>query len=465
VKTTPRVVAYLRISKDVAATELGVERQRKAVERLATSRGWTDVRYIKDNDLSAFDSKVVRPGYEELLHLVATGQVDVVAAYSLERITRSIVSSAPFLTAAKDNGVMISLVNGGDIDCSSPAGMFFATVLAGQAAMESQMISLRTRAKHAEVAAAGRPNGGRRCFGYTGDGMEVVPEEAEAIRVGADDLIAGRVGTGGLAARWNAAGLVATTGKPWDRTSVRKLLQRPRLVGVRVHRGQRYPAAWPPILDDDTFAAMQAELADPERLKHRRGSRRILQGSGVYVCGRCGGPMKAYMKHEARRADGTRPDPRRHYRCEACTMSRQAEAVDAWVDAFIVAALQRDDVRALLMPAAEERAEAAEELEPLLAKRRTMTRAMADGLVDPEEAVAVLAELKAAIERATVAAPSARQGELAPPSPEAVEVWWAHELDATTRSRIIEKVAVVKVLPRRESPDVPADVLPRGAKR
>ena len=456
-KTSPRVVAYLRISKDVAATELGVERQRKAVAALAKSRGWSDVRYVTDNDVSAYDARAERPGYDEVLALVSSGQVDVVAAYSLERITRSIVSSAPFLTAASDNGVMISLVNGGDIDCSSPAGMFFATVLAGQAAMESQMISLRTRAKHAEIAAAGGSNGGRRCFGYTDDGMDIVPAEAAAIRAAADDLIAGRVSMGGIAQRWNDSGLLSTAGRPWDRTAVRKLLGRPRLEGVRVHLGDRYPAAWPSVLDADTFAALQAELADPGRLKYAASARRILQGSGVYVCGRCGGPMKAYNKHETRRADGRRPDPVRHYRCSDCNMSRPAVPVDEWVDAFIVAALQRDDVRAMLTPG-EPKPAAVEDLEPLLAKRRTMTRALADGLVDADEALATLADLKRRIE-ATAPAPTSRgRGSLAPPGPEEVAAWYRSQLDPATRGRIVEAMATVKVMPRRESPDVPAVV-------
>src|SRR5437773_1673004 len=67
-KTSIRAVTYTRISKDKAGGEHGVANQQKALERHAAACGWTVVRWLSDNDLSASNG-LHRPGYDEALRI------------------------------------------------------------------------------------------------------------------------------------------------------------------------------------------------------------------------------------------------------------------------------------------------------------------------------------------------------------------------------------------------------------
>lgn len=48
-----RAVVYVRISRDATGEGLGVERQRRDCAALSTTRGWTVIDTITENDISA----------------------------------------------------------------------------------------------------------------------------------------------------------------------------------------------------------------------------------------------------------------------------------------------------------------------------------------------------------------------------------------------------------------------------
>ena len=68
-KTSTKAVTYTRISKDRAGDEHGVANQQAELDRHAGERGWTVIRRVSDNDLSASNGKH-RPGFDEVMALV-----------------------------------------------------------------------------------------------------------------------------------------------------------------------------------------------------------------------------------------------------------------------------------------------------------------------------------------------------------------------------------------------------------
>src|SRR5690606_27818675 len=82
-----QAVIYVRISRDVDMTGLGVERQRRDCAELVERLGWTLVETYEDNDRSAYSGKP-RPGYEAMTERLRRGDIGAVVAWHPDRLTR-----------------------------------------------------------------------------------------------------------------------------------------------------------------------------------------------------------------------------------------------------------------------------------------------------------------------------------------------------------------------------------------
>ena len=82
----------------------------------------------------------------------------------------------------------------GSLRLDNDADVTMARVMVAIANKASRDISRRVKRKMDELAAAGRPSGGRRAFGYEKDGMTLRPDEAAIISELAM-IIASMVGT------------------------------------------------------------------------------------------------------------------------------------------------------------------------------------------------------------------------------------------------------------------------------
>jgi len=325
-----------------------VTRQREDCLKRCAERGWDVVAVESDNDISATTGKR-RPGFEAVLRAVEAGQAEVIVAWAVDRLQRSRRDEARLYEACQRHGVMLSLVKGSDLDFSSAAGRYVADALGSVARMETEMKSERQQRAQLQKAQAGKPSGGRRAFGYDDDGVTVRPREADAIRKGYDDVLAG-VPLSQIARNWNSQGFTtgqtrrgAHAGEPstWRRDSVRVVLTNPRNVGERWYKGElAAEAVWPPIVDEATFRAATAGLADPSRMTGATGAKALL--TGLALCGVCGATVHA---------GGGRGTHVRTYRCSGSTghVARRGEPVDQYIEAIVLARLGRDDARGLLV--------------------------------------------------------------------------------------------------------------------
>lgn len=359
-----RATVYLRLSQDRNGDGLGVERQREDCVRLIEQRGWTLAREpFVDNDRSAARGKV-RPEFLAMLQAIRRGEVDAVVAWALDRLARNARDRLALIEACQDAKVMIALVRGNDIDCTTANGRLVAGVLGEFAQHEIDQKSDRQRRASRQAAEHGRWIGGRKPFGFHADGVTVLEHEAAAIRDGYAALLAG-VPLRGIADEWNARGL--TTGQapwkhehrgersPWRPDSVRRVLTNPRYCGIRAYRGEEYsPASWPAIVSEETFRAAGRLLRDPSRRAGGAGmpGRQFL--TGIALCGADG--------CEATVHGGGASHRRPVYRCSAGAtravdgppvpgphVNRLAGPVDEWIGWLVIERLSRSDARELLV--------------------------------------------------------------------------------------------------------------------
>jgi site-specific DNA recombinase len=347
--TATRCAIYTRISQDTNGERLGVTRQLDDCLALAANLAWEVVAHFDDNDASAYLGRH-REGFESLLDAMKNGQVDALICWHTDRLYRSLKDLARLIEVAMAARVQIRTVNSGDLDLSTSTGRMMATILGGVAVQEAEHKGERQRAANAQKAAAGRWQTANRTFGYSMTGEPLEPE-ATAFRTAVADVLTGK-SIRAVAAEWNAAGLKTTLagttqkrhGKEhlvtgtWNSPRVRRLLVNPRYAGLKVHRGKVVGKGdWTALIDEDTHRGLVAYLSDPARITCTSFVRKYL-GSGVYVCGRCGGPMRAAFPGGKGAA--------RTYECKTHQhVVRRGEPLDEYVERLVLGYLSEPETR------------------------------------------------------------------------------------------------------------------------
>lgn len=322
---------YTRLSRD-REDQTSTTRQRLDCTRLIEAKGWTVAHVHEDVDFSAYRRGVRRPAYEALVERVKAREMDAVVIWKIDRLSRSLREFLRFADLCDQHGVALVSVNE-PFDTSSPIGRAITQVLAVFAELESATIGMRVRSAREFAATKGLPApGGRRMYGYTAQ-MEVVPDEAAAIRDAAERVLAGESAYS-IAQEWNAAGRLTVGGKQWAAAMVLRMLRNPVLVGRRVYKGEHVgEGSWEPILEPATH----------ERLVAARGTQAVKRRSnlltGVLWCEGCGERMVGHRAHG-----------RRVYKCpkwppyRGCGRTITAEPAEAWIADLTLAAIEQPAV-------------------------------------------------------------------------------------------------------------------------
>lgn len=136
-----RVVIYARVSTDGQS----VENQVLELEQIASRHGWQVVEVLRDKGISGAKDRTKRPGLDRLLHMVTRREVDVVAAWSVDRLGRSLQNLVAILGEFHSKGVDLYLHQQG-IDTSTPAGKALFQMLGVFAEFERSIIVERVKA-------------------------------------------------------------------------------------------------------------------------------------------------------------------------------------------------------------------------------------------------------------------------------------------------------------------------------
>ncbi|SHW95130.1 site-specific recombinase, DNA invertase Pin [Mycobacteroides abscessus subsp. abscessus] len=316
---------YLRQSLDRTGEGLAVSRQREDCLALCERKGWVNpVEYV-DNDTSA--TKGRRPAYQNMIADIEAGTIDAVTAWDLDRLHRQPRELEDFITLCDQKKVALATV-GGDTDLSTDQGRLTARIKGAVARNEIERKSARQKRALLQIAESGRGWGAPQ-FGYNGDhhNPDVVKDEARAIRKAYKDYLAGS-SLYSIAQAWNRAGFRTRPGNAWTGTTVRRLLNSPRNMGLRTYRGEVVGKGdWPAIVDESTWEAVHYKLSETA---HTNGGgvpeRKYLLG-GILRCGKCGHGLGSAKSYRAKRVDPV-------YKCKnpVCHgVSRKQERLDLWV--------------------------------------------------------------------------------------------------------------------------------------
>ena len=148
---TKRAALYLRVS----TSEQTVENQRRELEAIAKRHGWQVVGIYSDEGISGRRGRDKRPGYDKLCRAVARREFDLVAAWSVDRLGRSLPELVGFLGELHGKSVDLYLHQQG-IDTSTPAGKALFQMMGVFAEFERAMIVERVKSGLSRARAQGR---------------------------------------------------------------------------------------------------------------------------------------------------------------------------------------------------------------------------------------------------------------------------------------------------------------------
>ena len=157
--TTKRAALYVRIS--TADRGQTVENQLHPLQEAAARLGWTIVAVHRDEGISGAKGRQQRPGLDAMLRGVTRGEYDVVAAWSVCRIGRSLPDLLGVLGELQARGVDLFLHQQA-LDTGTPAGRMLFGMLGLFGEFERAMIRDRVlaglhRARHVNGKRLGRP--------------------------------------------------------------------------------------------------------------------------------------------------------------------------------------------------------------------------------------------------------------------------------------------------------------------
>src|ERR1051325_2200657 len=156
--TAKRVGLYLRVS--TAGRDQTVENQRQALTDAMKRKGWQIVAEFCDEGISGAKGREKRPGFDRLHKAIARREIDVVAAWSVDRLGRSLQDLVGFLGEIHAKGIDLYLHQQG-LDTGTPAGRAMFQMMGVFAEFERAIIVERVKAGLARARAQGKRLGRR----------------------------------------------------------------------------------------------------------------------------------------------------------------------------------------------------------------------------------------------------------------------------------------------------------------
>jgi DNA invertase Pin-like site-specific DNA recombinase len=152
---TKRVAIYTRVS--TSDGKQTTENQLRDLHMMAERMGWTVVAHFTDEGISGARGREKRPGLDALLKGITRREFDMVAAWSVCRLGRSLQHLVSLLGDLDARGVDLYL-HVQALDTSTPSGKAMFGMLGVFAEFERAMISERVKAGLARSARkGGRP--------------------------------------------------------------------------------------------------------------------------------------------------------------------------------------------------------------------------------------------------------------------------------------------------------------------
>jgi DNA invertase Pin-like site-specific DNA recombinase len=146
-----RAAIYLRVSTTGQTTE----NQRLELVKVAEQRGWIVSQVYEDHGISGAKGRDKRPAFDQLHKDAARGKIDIVMAWSIDRLGRSLHHVVAFMAELSELSVGLYLHQQA-VDSTTPSGRAMLAMCGVFAEFEREMIRERVNAGLARARTQGK---------------------------------------------------------------------------------------------------------------------------------------------------------------------------------------------------------------------------------------------------------------------------------------------------------------------
>jgi len=146
-----RAALYVRVSTDHQT----VENQTRELQQVAERRGWEVVHVYSDAGISGAKGRDSRPGLDQMINDAKRRKFDVVMAWAIDRLGRSLIGLLNTIQELEACGVDLYLDQQA-IDTTTPMGKLVFQVTGAFAQFEHSMIKQRVHAGLKRAVAQGK---------------------------------------------------------------------------------------------------------------------------------------------------------------------------------------------------------------------------------------------------------------------------------------------------------------------
>jgi site-specific DNA recombinase len=292
-----------------------------------------------DNGASAWKRNRKRPGWDALIAKARRGEIRHIVMYHEDRGLRQPWDLEELLSISDEHEIMLyGRANSRNLQDHNDR--YALRIEIAHACRSSDDTSRRLKDQKQERAEGGLPMGAR-AYGYSKNGMKIIPAEAAIIREIFDRFTQGEKPYA-IAVDLNERGIKTAKGCAWSEASIRRQLKNTRVAGIAVHHGQEIGVGkWPAIISRVQWDFAQEMLTFRSAAAQQQRStrnRRTYILRGLVICGKCGTTMAGcsgtvYRCSRANRQDGMK-----------CARTMQAEPLEKFVEDEAIRVLENMSV-------------------------------------------------------------------------------------------------------------------------
>ena len=308
--TTIRCAIYTRKSTEEGLDQAfnSLDAQRESCEAYIASQrheGWKEMpdRY---DDGGFSGGTMERPGLRRLIEDAQAGRFDMVVVYKVDRLSRSLLDFSRMIELFDNRGISFVSVTQ-SFNTNTSMGKLTLNLLLSFAQFEREIASERIRDKVAAMKRRGMYLGGVPPLGYDvdRDAKKLVASETEArlvrrifkryLALGSATELARELNRAGHTTKaWVTKAGREIPGKPWNKSSIYRVLNNVHYLGDIPHKGEVYRGEHQAIIPRNTWDSVQKLLTSNTQTgtsNPRAKTPAMLKG--ILKCGHCGTSMGA----------------------------------------------------------------------------------------------------------------------------------------------------------------------------
>lgn len=291
-------VIYARYSSH-GQNEQTIEGQIRVCKEYAQHQNYNIVNIYIDKHKTGTD--VNRPQFQKMVDDSKSGAFECIIVYMIDRFARNRYYSTIYNWQLMQNGVKV--VSATQNISESEEGEFYQMFLEWEAEKYSKRLSKRVREGLTTSVENGTFTGGTIIYGYkivekkitatrSIKLVEVDPNTVDVVKYIFDRYAQG-ISKKDIADELNAKGLRYSNSKPFVAKNFDRILTNPKYTGVYYFGNRLCDKTYPPIIDMQTFEAVQKRLESNKYFSGANSAKEPYLLTGKLWCGHCGAPMVA----------------------------------------------------------------------------------------------------------------------------------------------------------------------------